>query len=893
MSLNGRTKIQGELIKVLCLSMVFSFILSCQDITQAQKAKTSARNSSGTQNGQALVYKDNPVILSGNPNLQVASWSGLLELAPITSNFYLYEPCTYVDKLGDTPYTTTANCIQVKNDVAQSSLIQKTNDSWSYEVGSDEFYQVNTFYHIKKIKDRFLSSISFATDYVHRRSSLNIPPSSPSKPQQVNSFWWSVDPGITKTLQVFSKCFLEDMNSYFDPSTFQICLGWNEDKYPSFRMAQDPTVIYHEFGHALVKIMMNARNTYVDIYDFNQIKTTDFKSELGELSYDEAGALNEGIADYFSYYITERAHIGEWAMAKFSADRPMTESDALHDGRIPAKLHYPEYLQYNAVNPEDGFEDIHLAGQIVSHYLVSLTEALKNKCTFPGDVTTSTEKHIRANDYTMTILSETLAEIGDMTAKGSDYFSHLSMFNPSLEKIFFTNLNADEAFLWSHQVTPPNFRRFFRIFAKNIKYYLSDSFKGLCPEFSVDTSEKLLDDYGLLLFKSYKDAGQGQNATGAIPLPISYEDYDYTYLESSDPFIANSNHSSVNEINRKNTVLVSKQYIDLPPSSGSRASAYVFDNQTYMANYLSQLTFEGKPVAISEGLAGTKYNNGNVKISPGEIVGVSLNLVNNSNSTMAGVQILANDWDHMKLKDPTKTYVNSLRNMTNHSSDLAVWEPCQIAGWPLATEGGVVWTPAVLPAVPNQGDCEYITKTNKKLNINNIGSVAVPEYETQYVPDSPQPICLVQYNDENDSKWTSQDFYRSQKLGLEDKDCLNNNPTGTGYGVDFNPNECLVRALPGANQAILGKIDPQKTWAETLAASTEDGQAKFLASTMVVLEVNKWIQPGTTFNCRFRVRYSNCQDCFNDNNTGDDYEDHEYAGSKPFKVINFSFTVID
>ncbi|MEX0797926.1 MAG: hypothetical protein WD025_00680, partial [Bacteriovoracaceae bacterium] len=60
-----------------------------------------------------------------------------------------------------------------------------------------------------------------------------------------------------------------------------------------------------------------------------------------------------------------------------------------------------------------------------------------------------------------------------------------------------------------------------------------------------------------------------------------------------------------------------------------------------------------------------------------------------------------------------------------------------------------------------------------------------------------------------------------------------------------------------------------------------------------VMEVSKWIAPGTTFSCRFRARFSNCSDCFNDPDTGEEYMDYELAGEKPYKVINFKFTVID
>tara|TARA_B100000674_G_C37854488_1_gene921635 strand:- start:916 stop:1326 length:411 start_codon:yes stop_codon:yes gene_type:complete len=135
----------------------------------------------------------------------------------------------------------------------------------------------------------------------------------------------------------------------------------------------------------------------------------------------------------------------------------------------------------------------------------------------------------------------------------------------------------------------------------------------------------------------------------------------------------------------------------------------------------------------------------------------------------------------------------------------------------------------------------------------------------------------------------SQDFHRRSELGLEASQCLN--PPGYS-GDDFNPNECLVRFLPGADQAVLGKINPQKSWAQTLTDNSEDGLT-IQQNAVTLLEVNKRIRPGTTFNCRLRARFTNCSDCFEDPDSGEEYADYEMAGAKPFKVINFKFTVVD
>jgi hypothetical protein len=622
--------------------------------------------------------------------------------------------------------------------------------------------------------------------------------------------------------------------------------------------------------------MMNLRNQFTNGF---ALEKTPFESDLGELFYDEAGAINEGVSDYFSYLTTNRKVMGEWAAGEQA--RPMNESEVQHQGRVPAKLRYPEYLHYMADDPLNAVEDIHNAGQIVSHYLVTLTQELKDRCSMMSGLST-TDKQAKARNIGVLLLSETFAELGDMTARGSDFLNPSIIGQNSLAPIYFTNLNSEEAYLWSQQVNPINFRRFFKTMAKNIKYYISED---LCPEFSVDDSETLLDSYGLLIFKSYSDTGHGVDQSSPNDPATTYNLVDNTFLDNT-LFNADQSLTFVNEANRTNSVLVSKTLIGLPTD---RATAFVIDSQKGIRDFLSQLTFEGKPVQLSEELADPRYNNGNVKISPGEVVAVALNLVNNSNSTMAGVQILGNDWDHMQLKDTSKTYVNRSENLTTNPTEIAQWEPCQVEGWPLDTEGGVVYTPQSNYANQVQSGCEFPTRTNKVLDENSIvGANPSPRYDL----DAPQPICMVQSSAANETRWISQDEHRSN-LGLSDSECLNSNSTGGGVGLDFNPNECLIRVLPGANQATFGKIDPQKTWTETISANREDGIANLNSNSFVAMEVNKWIQPGTVFNCRFRVRFSNCQDCYNTNNLGEDFMDFDFAGEAPYKVINFSFTVID
>ena len=886
MSLLDWTKTLWDKKYALVFALISPFIFSCQDPTQAKN--TTSRSTASLEDNGAYVYTANPIVLSGREGLKSLTWSDKLIPKFITSNFYLTKKCSFQEDSMN--FVTVNNCLEVKNDrgVANSSLIQKVNNSWQFENDTDEFYQTNTFYHAKLVQEKFNKALEFARAQSHSYVNVRNPSSIPYRIGNNKNYWLSDSTNSEKTLQVFSRCYLESLNAFFDPSKNEVCLGWNNDEVANFRMAQDPSIIYHEMGHVFVKIMMNLRNQYTNGFT---LERTPFQSNLGALAYDEAGAINEGIADYFAYFITARERVGEWGIgAHFDLDRPMSEENELHDGRIPNKLRYPEYLHYEAQTPDNAIEDIHNAGQIVSHYLVSLTKEFKNQCSSIRNLSEQ-KKHERASEYIMLLLTESLAEIGDMTGKSTDYLSQFTqffskgplLFGKDMTKLFFTNLNNDESFLWGQQVTPPNFRRFFRTFAKNIRTHITEN---LCTDFDYDESERLLDDYGLLLFKSYKDTGRGIDLAHINDPLTEYSMVDQSSISFGSTFNANNASSVVHEGNRINSVLISKSLIDLPVG---KATAFVVDSRGEMESFLNSLTFEGKPIQLSDGLASTVYNNGNVKISPGEIVAISLNLQNNSNSPMAGVQILANDWDHMQLANPAKNYVNRTENLATHAGDIAKWEPCQIDGWPLETEGGVAFTPQDAHNLQNPGKCNYTTRTNKILNEFSLsGPTPMPTYEA----DAPQPICTVQFSDENETKWVSQDEHRVS-MGLSDNECLNSKSTGGGVSLDFNPNECLVRFVPGANQAVLGKLDPQKTWTETMAATTTNGQGNLLSSAFVVMEVNKWIQPGTTFNCRLRTRFSNCQDCYNKNNSGEDYLDFDYASEKPFKVINFSFTVID
>jgi hypothetical protein len=190
-----------------------------------------------------------------------------------------------------------------------------------------------------------------------------------------------------------------------------------------------------------------------------------------------------------------------------------------------------------------------------------------------------------------------------------------------------------------------------------------------------------------------------------------------------------------------------------------------------------------------------------------------------------------------------------------------------------------------------QGGEKNGTCTSTDTNFNRL----LKNTSTNSFPTSAAaPVCMVLSEEGETSKWVSQnEFRKKQGLSLLDKDCLGYTTTATSdQDFSFNPHECLVRFLPGANDAFYSKIDSQKTYYESVIKESDGGS--FNIGNVLLMEVNKWIPPGTKFRCRLRARFSNCSDCYTDGtNSNDDFIDSEYNGQKPFKVINFDFEVND
>lgn len=846
--------------RTILLIAVISIFSSC---TPTEIASTGTRgnlvsNSDGHLDGAAYIFRDNPTVLT-NDNAVPGQFDikKIVDrnLTVVTENTSLTGNCAVTLFFYGNYGNQLSDCVRSLGKETESQPVARNPDRmFIFPIGSEDFYKTNTLFHLQIAKDKYLAKLKFAFDKIQSLS-VNIPKAVPSYLRNSGHFWFK---GVADTnAQELKNSFLTsytfcdfNKNARFRPADTALCFGADTD-VANFYLAQDPTIIYHEFMHGMVSLMLNYRNG-------TSTSSHPFRSALGRSGYDEASAINEGLADYFSFMMTKRTHFGEWGVGKLSnLSRPISENDPLHisalDTTPEGRLSYPTYILYNPNNPDKPQEDDHTAGMILSHYLVALTESFKTECSLSSE---SDGGHESATSYVMLLIAETLAELGDLNAKSVDDFSAPYSVSP----LFFNHLDSTNSYLWSQTVNQTNYRRFFQVFAKNTYKYISS---GLCTAFDKNDSEKLLDDYGLLLFKTYNNNGN------------STKDRTKVYRDAVS-FIPAQALTAVSENNRRKSVLVSKQLLDMATTASPTAiNYYLIDNRTDVNNILSNLLFKGLTVPLSTNVASTDYNNGNIRISPGEIVGIIPNLYNGSNTTMAGVQLLATDWDHV------------------HITDTATgnFKPCVFDSKITVDEGGEAAQSCVnTPSIP------YPDKDYDRLYKRCPTSAACTEAQKVFPTQAAAPVCLVQYDDPDTqtSRWVSQNEFRKKNgLSLQDKDCLGYSTSGvSNVDFTFNPHECLLRFLPGANDAFFSMIEPRKNYHQTAVEPSSSKQ--FNSGNLMLMEVSKWVPPGTKFRCRMRARFSNCSDCYTDSaNANDDYLDYELNGHKPYKIINFDFDIND
>lgn len=783
-----------NLTLIALASLVLSACVPSIGNNARSRAASAITGSANVGLYQGRVLADNPIILSKNANLSDSyDLNKLLSTVPITTNSFLK---------GNASCQGLDYCFEVRATKVDPSPLQTATGKWSFNANSSEFLQVNTFYHLNMVSDLFFTNLShsFSRAYLGNSATTLYDTSLPKSIQTDTNVFKL----ITQPLIIYGDCNEPDAAN-FNNTTQSICLGYVSSN-PTVKWAQDNTAIYHETGHFFQKLQLNLRNPLIGP-----------RVNMGTLFYDEAGSIGEGLSDYYSYFVNGRTHFAEWAAGRFSnASRPMSERDPAHVAGISTdpdqRLSYPQFLDYNPYEPSFPTEDVHYSGMIISHYLVALTEDLEDKCVM---------SRRDASDLVIHLVSETLAEYGDLSSTGTQSVSSSLILRDKI------NLNSSHSSDWYKIVNPITYRSFMQTFAKNLMNNLSNTIArpalNRCNNgiYTRDQIESLIDQYGLLLFRTYNENRNLSTSAGT------------------------RDNTPVNAINRKKSVLISKNLLILDPTT-SASSAFVIDTRSEIKKAITS----GNLTLSAQTPSDLSFNNDNGRMSPGEVVAVALNLYNNSNTPMGGVQILANDWNHASL-DPVTGYLKPCQFPTSMSNDQ----------WPLISEGGVPCTKTAATA------------------------------STDFAP-----VCFIQSNETTSTKWVSQKEFQN-KMALDSSFCLD--PT--------KPNECFIRAIKGADQAIYSRINSKSTWGKTLA-NPDTGKAPILSGANVILfEVSKHVPPGTLVDCRLRVRFTNCEDCYHDANpllrsdhvtnpitrTDYDYTDTDYNGPRPFKIIHLQIPIID
>jgi hypothetical protein len=766
--------------KYIQLSLVITSLASCLNVSNSLSTRSStAVTTSSVQVGYGLVLKDNPIILSNNTNLSTSYDLNLfVSTAQITTGAFL---------TGATNCYGLDYCFEVRENSNSSTALQTSNGKWGYVTTSAGFLEVNSYYHINKILKQFFGDL-----YTSYNLAYNV-----SVPYYDTSLQLSRELSDTSfklisstPLIAYADCDAED-NAYFDRTTNTLCFGYMSDN-TYMKWAQDSTVVYHETGHFLQRTLLNHRN-----FDSSSTALTK-TADMGNYHYDEAGSIGEGLSDFFSYYINQRTHFAEWAAGRvLNSSRPMSESDDLHITSLLEesgyRLKYPDYIDYNPNDHTVPSEDIHLSGMIVSHYLVALTKDLVSKCSF------STRD---AQTQVIHVLHETLAELGDLNAIGT--------YGGTAGRI---NLNATYSYDWLMKVNPINYRSFMQTFAKFLKYNLGNSTLNRCngTTYTQDQMEALIDDYGLLLFRTYNENRNLSSTT-----------------------TTGKTNTAVTSSNRNTSILINKTNLIYDPTTGA-AQAYIIDKQSTILSGITSLQSSGLISSLStQTPSDLGFNNNNGKVSPGEVVAIGLNLYNNSNSTMGGVQVLANDWKTL---------------------DTTTGKPCI---YPSSMANDYTWTTTSEGGTP----CTTVTATSSS---------------------DFQPICVMQYNGTSSTTWVSQHSFRT-KQALDSSYCLNN----------ADDRDCFIRAIKGADQAYYSKLDPKKNWYSTMQSPNTTDTYSLDWGNVILFEVSKHIPAGTVVDCRLRVRFTNCDDCYHNSSSNYyDYTDTDYNGPTPYKVLHLKMTIID
>ena len=139
-------------------------------------------------------------------------------------------------------------CHEVKADI-NAAPIASVEGRWGFDPNSDEFTQVNTFYHQNKLIQNYHHSLlTYFNTFAHPETnpSENFLTALPGNMYETGAQFYQ-----GAKLKTYALC-PEPGNASFSAADFSVCLGYSVF-YPKAKVAHDPSVLIHELGHAFSK----------------------------------------------------------------------------------------------------------------------------------------------------------------------------------------------------------------------------------------------------------------------------------------------------------------------------------------------------------------------------------------------------------------------------------------------------------------------------------------------------------------------------------------------------------------------------------------------------------------------------------------------------------------
>lgn len=240
-----------------------------------------------------------------------------------------------VDAFGLAFKVHTCDLVQLATADGAGNFVYAPDDAPGSASGKkDPFSEVQIYYHASKAYAFFRQLANDPEAQVVRDKPLRVV-ANLQIPAGIGRFDLATAGDPEKPLEPFQNAFFAPAGGGLG-ALFQQLFGWEGGALwfgqgPQRDYAYDGDVVYHEFGHAVVDASLRLGAWHVD----------------SRGAIDAPGAMNEGLADYFSSAITGDADVGEYASKDFAAQSSVIRTLDNEDkcpAAVVGEVHYDSTL---------------------------------------------------------------------------------------------------------------------------------------------------------------------------------------------------------------------------------------------------------------------------------------------------------------------------------------------------------------------------------------------------------------------------------------------------------------------------------------------------------------------------------------------------------------------